>query len=375
MLIPKNKNYVVFYSLPPFSDNARAMYEYLREKMPKYNFIWLVRDSHSEKLLREKHGLIAYQMKNVIGIWYLLRSSIFFYTHPTSFMAEIKDVRQKYICLWHGMPLKAMGYLDKTEKCPSRRFLLFLNAIDRMIATSSIARNAFCACFGVDPNKIVITGQPRNDFLLNTTDSVEKLQSIAGHSIAEYKTIIFWLPTFRTGYENRIEGKSLLLNFNKEQISRFMEFLKFNNCLLIVKTHINENQQLSSLVNYNNIFVLTNSILQQTGIDLYQLLGRADILVTDYSSVYIDFLLLNKPIIFDVNDYEYYEKVRGFSLSPLEFWLPGPKVKSYEELIDAIGSFLQNPSLYEEQRKLVNSLLNYYTDARSCERVWSSIYI
>ena len=95
-------------------------------------------------------------------------------------------------------------------------------------------------------------------------------------------------------------------------------------------------------------------------------------MITDYSSVYFDFLLLDRPIIFIPFDIKEYSK-RGFALEPYDFWTPGPKVYSLNELIKELKVFINNPEYYNKERKTVNHLVNTYKDGKSCERVWNLI--
>ena len=103
------------------------------------------------------------------------------------------------------------------------------------------------------------------------------------------------------------------------------------------------------------------------------MLGNFDILITDYSSIYFDYLLLNRPIIFIPLDLEEYAQTRGFLLEPYDFWAPGPKVTTVDALIDEIRKCLADPACYEEERVVVNNLINRFQDGNSSRRVWEEV--
>jgi len=143
-----------------------------------------------------------------------------------------------------------------------------------------------------------------------------------------------------------------------------------------LKLHPFEEEKILSHYSFSdnpNFMLLTNSKLQEKQYDIYDILGSIDILITDYSSIYFDYLLINRPILFMPVDLEEYSKKRGFVLEPYEFWTPGPKVTTIEKLVEELNIFIQNPDYYIEERKLINSLVNTYNDDHSCERVWESI--
>jgi len=102
-------------------------------------------------------------------------------------------------------------------------------------------------------------------------------------------------------------------------------------------------------------------------------LGYSDLLITDYSSVYFDYLLIDKPVIFVPTDIEEYSQKRGFLLEPYDFWTPGPKVYNQDNLLNSILANLNEPNKYKKERNLINSMINYYKDNKSSERVWNLI--
>ena len=99
---------------------------------------------------------------------------------------------------------------------------------------------------------------------------------------------------------------------------------------------------------------------------LYELLGMADKLITDYSSVYIDYLILDKPIGFFIPDLKKYSNDRGFYENNLNESLPGPILEQDNDLIDFI---INNEDNYSQKRKIINDKYNKYKDNKNSERI------
>lgn len=88
-----------------------------------------------------------------------------------------------------------------------------------------------------------------------------------------------------------------------------------------------------------------------------EVLAMFDLLITDYSSIYIDYLLLERPILFLPYDREAYLKTRGFNFDYDEV-TPGPKPKSYAEFLNSIEGLLYNEMNYVENRKKIERKFN-----------------
>ena len=118
--------------------------------------------------------------------------------------------------------------------------------------------------------------------------------------------------------------------------------------------------------------IISSDWLAETNEDLYSFLGVTDILITDYSSVYFDYLLLDRPIIFINNDLEEYRRKRGLLLEPYDFWTPGYKVKNQEELMNAINIYVSDSEKHKNRRNQIKDIM-HEVENRSCERIWETI--
>ena len=278
--------------------------------------------------------------------------------------------------LWHGgLGLKTCGLMDKVNKNSGGSIDCF-SKIDKICLASYMNCVQFTSCFAIPEDKYEITGLPRTDLLLNPNSRLN-LENLLGVDISN-KKVIMNMPTFHlNSNSNRIEGNSLLSDYFKIpnfDYSHFDKFLEENNMICISKAHhneeslIEENKSVSSL---NNLYFINNKTLEDANLNLYDVLGGTDILITDYSSVYGDFLFLDKPTVFSIYDIDEYRESRGIALEPFDFWTAGPKVKSQNELQEAL--LRCDDDIYKNQRKNLQNVFYKYIDAKASNRVWALI--
>lgn len=96
-------------------------------------------------------------------------------------------------------------------------------------------------------------------------------------------------------------------------------------------------------------------------------------MISDYSSIYFDFLLLDRPIMFLAPDLKEYENIRGFLLNPYDFWTPGPKVSTQFQLENYITQMLSGEDVYSNERKKIREILFEYQGGNSSERVFNQV--
>lgn len=299
-------------------------------------------------------------------------------THETN----INLPGQIHIQLCHGVPLKATGCMSKSEIREPRLVREVWNKFDKVFSYSQTFNTLINACFGLDISKYIITGMPRNDFLF-VSEGRENLSKLFKQDFND-KTIIYYLPTFRKCFrmsQNTYEQNGTktwhgIFGLDGFDLSGFHTFLENNKFILIVKTHPFEEEYALKDISthqYSNIFILTEAQLKKKEMDLYETLNAADVLITDYSSVFFDYLLLDRPILFLPSDEKDYGETRGFLLGPYDFWTPGMKATNQNSLEDGIVNSLHNLNQYSDQRKYIRDIIHFYQDAGSTARVWHQI--
>lgn len=364
LLVPKGKK-ILFFSYPNFTDNAYAMFRYLynNKTYDCYKKIWIIdADSFSFEIERtriekEYPGVIVRNRKSIMAIYDYYSCEKFFFTHSL-YSSLLTINKEKRINLWHGMPLKNIGNLQ--TNAPKTTV-----SSDFIISTSPLFQKLMAKAFDHPLEKVLITGMPRNDLFWDDTDFFSKENIIPQN----YNKIGMWLPTYKRSIGDDgsivvdgIESNGISFLGDKE-LEIFNEHLKKTNILIIVKLHPMDILNKKEYPLLSNIKIFRNS---EFTYQLYPVLGKMDFLITDYSSVWVDFEILNKPILFVFNDIEKYQNDRGLTIDNLIEKLPGSVITNLKDLITSIG----NIKKYNEQTNLWNT----YKDNKSCYRIASSIF-
>lgn len=372
-LVPKNSNKLVFSSRPDYADNAYAFYRYMVENHSGWDLVWIVNSTDKKEQLL-KANIKAYLKKELSGLYQLMSARYLIETHGQ--LIDMKCRRQVLIELWHGKSVKATGLFEQRQDKPAvQKQARYPKAIDHFIASSGITRSLLAAGFGLNPQKVVVTGQPRNDRLLREAGNLAHVLGQMDRELNSYSKVILYVPTFRSR-QDYTDGRSFkqnqVLPLEDYEGERFARYLDKHNMLFLVKMHPAEEHTFtaSALELPGNIKLLTTAMFGEKLVDLYDCLHDIDLLITDYSSLSFDYLLLDRPLIFVPVDIKEYKETRGFVLEPYDFWAPGPKVTTLEQLTGEIDQCIDNPAYYCEQRKLVNRLINKYSDADSARRVF-----
>lgn len=346
--IPVRKNRVIFWDGTPNSgSNIKILYDKFKERYPEYDSIYFTRQEYINNLF--KYITLVSTAKVIIT------------SHGCSNLKK----SQVYIEVWHGVPLKKLGLLS-TGKSPAEA--------DIYVSSGETYTTLLNACIGSN-KRYEITGFPRNDYLFKENKSIQYI--FDSLNIKDDNKKLVFMPTYRKGLgrvESSIDRKSNVLGLDNVDIEEINEFLKKNDINIIIKLHpAEESLYIDSVKSLSNIKIITKSYLEKNNIDIYEILKYSDGLITDYSSVYFDYLLLDKPIIFLNNDIIEYEANRGFLVEPVDYWMPGEKVKSYEEFKNSIENIVKNNDKHIKDRGNIRDIIHRFKDGKSCERLIEKI--
>lgn len=253
---------------------------------------------------------------------------------------------QKVIELWHGIPLKTMNLMDANDKSSWAPVGLARSVPDVVLSSSRLYETLLSACRCVPAQRYRRFGFPRLRWL--GTDRVQSrrlLGNALGQTLSGEKKLILWVPTHRrikskrNGHDQSVIP-SLLKKYLNEDLA---QALQANHARLILKPHPNDEPAARALIENlgDRVSLLTGDSIAAGTEDLYRLLPGTDALITDYSSVYFDYLLLDKPIGFMLDDLEQYRRERGFLLEPVTDWMPGPTIVEpghLRQFIEEIGA-------------------------------------
>lgn len=262
---------------------------------------------------------------------------------------------QILIQLWHGVGLKKMSKLENIT-------------YDYFISTSDWTNESNFKNIFLSENYLNL-GYPRNDIFFRNEEKNDMIFCDSGISRLlknkRYKRVVLYMPTFREYLFNKnisFERNEVIPfdfnELNKEFINEEILFIvKFHPCVMEIFESISMKQK------FDNI------IFHPTQGDIYPIIKYVDILVTDYSSIAYDFLLLDRPIIFFDYDREIYEKNMGGFLFDYDKYSPGLKVKNQEELIDAI----KKDDFYKKERELMRNLFFDSTGISASENIFENL--
>lgn len=326
------------------SCNPYAIFLYLlkQDEFKDYTHVWVVDNINNvkSKFKKLKNVIVVKKdsdlyLKYIASAKYLINNSTF----PEYF---IRKIDQLYLNTWHGVPWKMLGKDIKGSfieyKNVQRNFLHATHLIAPSRHTMDVMIKQHEIEF-LSSSKKYLSGYPRVDISLNQTENEkEKLKGTLG--IPSEKKVILYAPTFRGSFYDSED-------ISNEKINELYNKIKdnFDEYCLLYRGHYSVK---SKSILHEDI------IIPPVYIDTNELLGIADVLITDYSSVLFDFMSLEKPIIFFLYDYENYKNNRGvyFDISEIS--------QEYSVAIDEVIDSLKNAKNFKTSSYLYNQIKDYY---------------
>lgn len=367
-LIPVNKELYIFGSWfgTKFSDNPKYFYLYLLKKYPEKRVYWYTKD-YQVFLELKTNGFPVLYGKSIFCYWLHLRASIVFF----SCSAE-KDIwgattnhKTKFFNLWHGTPIKKIGYdakisgvgldralikhQDNKEK-PIKKILKkiikpILKKEYYILSPSKEIAPILKSAFRESQGKPITIGYPKLDHLF-------KNKSIkSGY--------ILYTPTYRGSYNSEYD----ILKAMKFDFKTVSNWLEINNFYLDIKLHPANSLPIETINEINK----NTRIKMLSNIDIYQILGDYEYLITDFSSIYFDALALGiKSIIapFRINEYLSEDRELYFNINEI---FPYKLSYTWNDLIKNFDSYSFDRN--DELQKRFYS----YLDGQSCDRLFTKI--
>lgn len=352
---------IVFESNPEMTGNVGAVYnELLRRGLnKKYKLVWRVEDKEKYRDYGiENVSFIDYEPKGIAQKirWLLYRWTSKALIFENRF-SEKKWRNQLTVNLMHGMPIKCNRDYVEHDTC------------DYIISSGSRLNGVLSREMDIPLKRFVTLGYPRTDVLGKKSGSFEKI------GIEGYKRIIVWMPTYRKHVTNKMhshEGaqfpSGVPLLEEEEQFEKLNECLRENNTLLIIKLHPVQDTSNLSETPKSNIMFLSDSKLGEKGTAVYELLAESSALLTDYSSVYYDYLLTDKPIGLVIDDIEEYANNRGLAFEYKDY-VKGDYIYTLDELMSFVSIVAEDRDPAEKERQWAKAQWCDFTDFNSTRRV------
>ena len=367
------KNRLVFKNREnlDFTDNPRAFFDYLLKMgyNDKYEIIWLVSDPGKFRHLNYKNVKFVtaenrYGWNSCRAYYYAATARYFFFSHNTQDLLDYGCEGRQIINLWHGC-----GYKDaeQARKNQNSRADFDYALVPGPVFVKTKSRLWNCA-----PGHLLMMGYPRYDWMLHPSMNQEEiLERLFGW---KGRKAVIWMPTFRKSElggcaENEIELPCQLPGIrDEEELKQIDAYLRREQILMIIKKHPLQTGWDQEEQGFTNIRYVSEDLLDRKEVRLYELIGDCDGLLSDYSSVAVDYLLLNRPLGYVLADYEIYKEKRGFVFDdPLEY-MPGEKIYNAEDMIKYLKHLSEGTDTYMQER--AQMLLQMHNKTESyCKRL------
>jgi CDP-glycerol glycerophosphotransferase (TagB/SpsB family) len=364
--IPKKENIWLFsaWNGKKFLDNPK--YIYLRCLAHEKNTIavWVSRDNATISRLK-RSGYPAESLTSLRGIWLQLRAGVVVFTHSVEwdFCAPLIGKKTKRVQTWHGIPIKKIGFDDRYGISPDRQkfiermFPFRTGRLDLVIAASETDKQRYADAFGVPTSIVKITGYPRNDII---SRRLEKIRGPAG------RPKIIYMPTLRGSagsYFRLFENTS----FDFDKIDKCLSDIGADFWVRLHPAQKILHRDLEKIASSKNIHYSDSSD------DIYETIGDFDVLITDFSGIYFDFLITNRPIIMAplmMLDYTQKDRELYYNYDDL---CPDPPLHSWEDIVAKIRMIIEGGFKLSDDYFRLRDKFHSHTDSGSAARAVDEI--
>lgn len=378
-LIPRREDLWVFGSWGGhrFADNSASFFLYCQRNLdPSIRLVWISRDGEIVRKL-QADGWEAHSAWSLRGLAASLRASVYFFDNFVKDINFWTSRSARKVNLWSGIPLKAVERdIDNPRSryyrlfhgtAPERVFLSMMmpwhvERPDLILATSEQMLEITCRAFDLREDAVAITGYPRNDVLFDGPPAgsapTRDWPASFHRAYEERRFIFFYLPTYRDS------GKAFV-DVDWRAVDEVMERM---NASFFLKLHPDDRGSFDA--SGDHIHHLPQKI------DIYELLAVADALVSDYSSIIFDFMMLERPIVHYLPDLEEYRaSSRSLIFDPVEISV-GPVCRTGSELatsLEAVASGAEASPDDQARWQAIRKRVNRHSDGASSRRVLDAV--
>tara|TARA_B100001964_G_C14240708_1_gene604856 strand:- start:258 stop:1475 length:1218 start_codon:yes stop_codon:yes gene_type:complete len=370
-LVPKQKNLILFgsYLGKHFGDNGGFLYEYcLKYHGDEFRYVWLTDNGDVISHVRGLGGEACLK-SSLKGLWYSVRAVLIVTSYGIRDVLLYEPYRgfPKELYLSHGAAFRKTLMVEEGGMRCDSSMTRNRGTMDYLTVISQWNAEYEKSSFGLFSSQIRVTGYPRNDIFCGNYDTIIQ-RIIKKYGLALYN--ILYVPTWRK------HEPTNFFPFPDCDIEKIAGFLKEKNMNIILRPHMvdmrrqKRNEQFwLNIKKYRDVMkIITIDVYT----DIQLLMCLADCLITDYSSIQLDYLLLSRPMIFMPYDIEYFNRVGGFHCDYDEF-TPGPKPRTQKEFLECLEMFHKGEDPFFEKRLQIRDTVHDYKDGQSCRRVYELI--
>lgn len=362
-ITPKRPDPIVVHSVPDFEDGALAVLAELLARGHQPLVLLdkpLAREAYDWGLREQGVGFV--DKNSAAGRLCYLRAKTVFTTHGP-YRPHSPTANQRVIYIGHGEPLaKSAGYWTADQRVGA----------SIAVASSSIGRAFRCVQQGLKPQQVLLIGAPRNDRLLRAERDRARA-AVAEWLPPETSKLFLWLPTFRRNFADQLDGldHGTAIPLDLAGLQELDRWLAAHQAATLVKPHpLSVAHPVGTL---ERIRTIDDAALRNARLTLSELLCATDCLITDASSVWVDFLLVGRPLICHFPDLNEYRANRGLNLEPYGAWFPGPLTTSPAELLAEMSEIVNDADPYAKRREWIAQALHVYRDGNATPRLLDAL--
>ena len=288
LILPRKKR-IIFNSThnENFTFNSKFLFLYFLENEKQVPFYFVINDQKKRESLTSQYGDYFIEANSFSGILFILQSKVWITSSlETPIGGFCHSFRREVIHLGHGTPIKNIGLLEKNISLLKKIYYRIVKTnFTYLISSSKVFVPIWASFLNFSQDKVFVLGQPRCDYIKEQTKENEKRK-------------ILYAPTWRPYEYNVLEP------FDDFDLKKLETFLDNSDTELYLRLHPLNEKRVNSFKFNKNIKLLDSSDCP----DIIDQLDEFDILITDYSSIFFDYLYLNRPIIFlrdDINPVSY----------------------------------------------------------------------
>lgn len=354
---------IVFESHPDLSDNSFALYEeFLRRGIQhRYKIYWM-KTFHDGKKYELPEHVDTFEnepqtVREMIKRAYVLNCSRYI-IDCNSFVYKRRK-KQVRFHLGHGMPIKIdLEYSRKFGEC------------DEYMIQSEFWKNIYSEKLYVPEQVLCDLGYPRNDVLVNRSPAEKWKRSTAG-----FHKVVLWMPTYR---QHRLHMEQAMENpypygmpcvHDRQELEQLNEVLERENILMLFRPHPVQELSVFERESFSHIRIADDAYLAESGLTLYELLGNTDALITDYSSVYFDYLLTDNPVALTIEDKEEYFRHFTLAFPDYKEYIKGFYVEDFKRLLNFIEETASGMDSAKAERMKAKEMFHTDTDGRAAAKI------
>lgn len=372
-VVRPRRHQVCFASVPDFSDSAYAQYRHLLENRSNLHFVWLLHDldlrarvvRHFEEAAGDRgHSLRVVDWSRPVAYYEYLRSSVVFHTHG-AFNFSRSSAGRCVVSLWHGMPIKVIYRL-----APKGEWHHDVSG-DIHIASSRMYQCVIAAAFGVDVQSVLLSGLPRADVLKGRVAPERDKSTVCSVlGVDPTRELVVWLPTHRRDDPAR-PRRSFADDVDATLLTHLLDACAHRNQHVVVKPHPYDELVGSAIEQFSQhpaLTIVSNQAWKASALQLYDLVAAASGLVTDISSILVDYLHTGRPLGTFAFDEETYGRETVVPIGPLLRSAAVTHLADHASVDDFVSRVAAG-EVVELPRRDIGSWLVEDGDIDSCETI------